>query len=338
MLTTRGQLVEDAVTGRKLKIEEQLLNITMATGQGAVTMEADSFAQVDPEDLIWSLGAELQPGDRVRCCGRLGFIGWHNDDGALVHLGKAEPRLYCGRSLPRGVCGGVTGAGRPCDSCVRLMQEMETQAIGGSPLDLNLKLNHVEYDVGTPRRQLHLANEIEKASTICGVHVKAWNGATFHSGDVVLVENGFVTHKRSQKRVALHHAYKPLLLSPLPNARTSTVELVRGNGARRVRGQGGVVISQEPLELVRGEVVFEVVVKKYAGSGNEGLEIGVTTTPPERVDMNAVREYCAVVHPSWISSDVRVNGLELSRRSPIYECEDTHVCARISLHRAAPSG
>ena len=35
-MATRGAWVEDAVTGRVLRIEEQLLNIEMAVGEGSV--------------------------------------------------------------------------------------------------------------------------------------------------------------------------------------------------------------------------------------------------------------------------------------------------------------
>ena len=290
-LISKGRLVEDAVTGRKLKIEEQLLNITMATGEGAVRAEGESLASVAAEDLEWSLGSHLSSGDRVRCGGRLGFIGWKNDEGARTFLGRsgeggAAARLYCGRNHTRGRCGGSDGAGpgngsgRPCDACQRLMAEV-TEEVGSSP---NWRMHHVEYDSGTPKRSLALANQIERASSICGVHVPAWNGATFRSGDVVIVANGHVTHKRTGKTVPLAHSYRPLPLSTLPNARTSTVELVRGNSARRVRGEGGVVITEEPLRLVNGQATFEVVVKKYAGNGNEGLEIGVTTTTPQAVN------------------------------------------------------
>lgn len=124
MLTHRGRLVEDAVTGHKLKIEQQLLHISMATGQHAVGMEGEALAPLPPEELVWTLGADLKPGDRVRCNGRMGWVGWHNDEGALVELGKAEPRLYCGRSLRRSVCGKGRGEGTPCASCCRLMEEV----------------------------------------------------------------------------------------------------------------------------------------------------------------------------------------------------------------------
>lgn len=283
-------MVEDAVTGHKLKIDEQLLNISMATGEGATAVESDAIAHVPPEDLVWTLGAELRAGDRVRHGDRMGFIGWHNDEGALVHVGKAEARLYCGRSLTSGTCGGTLGEGMPCASCVRLLREVD------SGTTLNLRLHHVEFDSGVPKRSLHLAHELERASPISGVHVKEWSGATFHSGDAVVVESGVVTHKKSQKSVKLHHMYRPLQLSTLPNARTSTVELVHGNGARRTHGQGGVVISAEPIELERGEATFEVVVKKYAGAGNEGIEVGVTT--------------CAAIRPVRNEALERVTGCE----------------------------
>ena len=48
---------------------------------------------------------------------------------------------------------------------------------------------------------------------------------------------------------------------------------------------------------------FEVVIKSQGGEGDEGLEVGVTTTAPEAADMNR-SDYCAsTVFPNWISSD-----------------------------------
>ena len=63
------------------------------------------------------------------------------------------------------------------------------------------------------------------------------------------------------------------------------------------------MISAEPLPLVRGELSFEVVIKSQGGEGDEGLEVGVTTTPPQRADMNR-SDYCAAtVMPNSLSSD-----------------------------------
>ena len=156
-------------------------------------------------------------GDRVRHSGRMGFIGFHNDEGALVHLGREDPRrFYCGwRNVQRGACGGSRGSGVPCDSCRRFKEDnAELLAATANP-----KLLHVEFDHGEPRRALLLAHELEKASSILGVHRQAWNGAAFVDGDSLTVENGVVTHKRLGKIVALAYGFKPLLLSTLPNAR-----------------------------------------------------------------------------------------------------------------------
>ena len=46
----------------RLKIEEQLLNITMATGEAAVQTEGEGLAHMASEDLEWSLGAHLCSG------------------------------------------------------------------------------------------------------------------------------------------------------------------------------------------------------------------------------------------------------------------------------------
>jgi hypothetical protein len=86
---------------------------------------------------------------------------------------------------------------------------------------------------------------------------------------VVYVEDGFVNHATSKKRVGLAYAYRPLRLSPLLNARTNSVEIEDGHVARRVRGQGGCVIGAEPLVFIDGVATFEVVVKRYAADGLE---------------------------------------------------------------------
>jgi hypothetical protein len=119
---------------------------------------------------------------------------------------------------------------------------------------------------------------------------------------VVAIEGGKVRHRHTNKEAPLAFAYKPMLLSTLPNARTSTTtEIVSGHRARRFGGRGGAVIGAEPLQFVDGRATFEVVIIKYAGGGNEGVEIGVTCTPPERI--NLAHDYAAAVRPSWMSSD-----------------------------------
>jgi hypothetical protein len=41
---------------------------------------------------------------------------------------------------------------------------------------------------------------------------------------------------------------------------------------------------------------------RYSGGGDEGLEVGVTTTKPEDIELST-RGYAASVSPSWFSSD-----------------------------------
>jgi hypothetical protein len=109
-------------------------------------------------------------------------------------------------------------------------------------------------------------------------------------------------HRRSLKRVKMDFTYRPLPLSTLANARTTrTTQIVHGNQARRTSGQGGAVIAAEPLVWVRGEASYEVVIKKQVGSGDEGVECGVTTVPPEAISL--AYDYAAIVRPSWFSSD-----------------------------------
>ena len=135
--------------------------------------------------------------------------------------------------------------------------------------------------------------------------MEAWHGSTFRNGDAVSVDgDGYVVSKRSAKRVGVDFAYVPLALATQPNARTaSTTRLVQGSSsqARRESGSGGCVMSAEPLKLVDGGVSYEVVIKKQHGHGNEGLEMGLTTIPPDRIAL--AYDYAAAVRPSWFSSD-----------------------------------
>ena len=314
-VAARGAWVEDAITGRVLKIEDQLLNITMATGAGAVAMDAATLAKTPAADLVWTRGAPLTSGDRVRHRGRLGYVGFKNDESATLSLGKADGaarRFCCGRERDlggggsNGKCGGLDGSGPLCQSCRRFNEE-------NAPLldaHANPRLHHIELDgtgladgVSAPTRTLLLAHDVEKASCITGVHRPEWTGSTFQSGDQVVVEAGHVTHVRSRKTVPLAYAYSAVALSTLPAARSATVELERDNVARRVRGSGGSVISAEPIPLEGGEATFEVVIKAQGGEGDEGLEVGVTTCRPDNADMNR-SDYCAAtIFPNWVSSD-----------------------------------
>ena len=262
-MATRGAWVEDAVTGRVLQIEEQLLNIEMAAGEGAVAADGADLAEMGDADLTWRRGAVLLPGDRVRHRGRRSTVGFHNDDGAAVTLGTAHghlptlPRFHCARNLHGRVCGGRDGAAPLCASCTRFGAETAPLLASGA----NPRLHHITFDGGgsPPERALLLAHEVEKAGAITGVHRAAWVGAAFQNGDVVVVEAGVVTHLASRKRVPLQHSYAPVPLSTLPSARSSTVDLAKENLARRdaARGSGGSVISAEPLPFVRGELSFE---------------------------------------------------------------------------------
>ena len=311
-----GKWVEDAITGRVLRIEDQLLAVTMASGEEAVQM---SVADAAPEDLVWSLGANLDEGDRVRRDGRFGTVGFRNEDRVRVLPGSTEQsfrRYFCGRNHAGGICGGEKrdGSSPPCHACRRFVEENLPMLTNRAA---NTRLVNVEYDAsdvaeggassmdevdGKARRELLLAHELEKASPICGVHREEWNGCAFRNGDVVVVERGQVTHATTHKTVPLQHSYKPLPLSPLLNARSSTVEITQGHVAKRVHGKGGCVMGMEPLAFVNGEASFEVVIKRQSGSGNEGLEVGVTTTEPKDVSMTH-RGYAASHAPSWFSSD-----------------------------------
>lgn len=116
-------------------------------------------------------------------------------------------------------------------------------------------------------------------------------------------------HKRSNKEAPLSFAYRPLLLSTRQLARTTTTtEIVGGHGnrARRFAGRGGAVMAEEPLKWVDGKASYEVVIHKYAGSADEGVEIGVTTTPPDqvrRLPSNPARPNPLLSDPSPALSD-----------------------------------
>ena len=65
---------------------------------------------------------------------------------------------------------------------------------------------------------------------------------------------------------------------------------------------GGAVLGARPLEFIDGKASFDVIVKKYAGDGDEGLELGVTTTKPEEA-APMPDDYATNVPRSWISCD-----------------------------------
>ena len=305
-----------AITGRQLLIEKQLLNISLATGEDALRTSGEEIGTFHKDDLVWTRGTtDLQPGDRVRHEGRLGFVGFTNDEGARMRLAKArrQPYFVCGR-VDRNdrVCGGDDGMKPACARCQSFKLEHRRALLEGARTPFCV---HVEFDGADDgahhaggsgaKRKLLLAHELEKASPICGTHVEAWHGSTFRNGDAVSVDgDGYVVSKRSAKRVGVDFAYVPLALATQPNARTaSTTRLVQGSSsqARRESGSGGCVMSAEPLKLVDGGVSYEVVIKKQHGHGNEGLEMGLTTIPPDRIAL--AYDYAAAVRPSWFSSD-----------------------------------
>lgn len=330
LTSSAGRQVEDAITGRTLLIDKQLLHISMATGDDAVSqpvawpralavlgpfgtgfgpswrrlvaavrpvlpccasrdhtawpsrvnerprrsqvkLSGEAIGRLPSDDVVWTLGATtLRPGDRVRHVHsrRLGYVGFKNGDGATVRLAAElrHVRFVCGRVVAGAVCGGADGKGSSCRACRRFLAE-NRQLADGARTALSV---HVEYDdepsggggpAAPPRRELLLAHEVERASALCGVHIEEWNGCAFQSGDVVAISDGVVTHRRSGKTAPLSFGYKPLLLSTLPNAKSSTVELVRGNGVKRVRGSGGVAFSASPIKPINGEVSFEVEVR-----------------------------------------------------------------------------
>ena len=293
-------------------------------------MSGEGIGRLHSDDLVWTRGAVLQAGDRVRLGSRLGFVGF-DDDGAPMRLGSLTQPSSSGRALPTGgVCGGSDGKGRV--SLVLAISGRAPRQLVEADVHLSLC---VEFDERRPRlssgggrsrassgerggrgpgaagagasssdrHALHLASELGRAYPICGVHIAAWNGCAFHNGDSVAVQDdGLVVHRRSLKRVKMDFAYRPLPLSTLANARTTrTTQIVHGNQARRTSGQGGAVIAAEPLVWVRGEASYEVVIKKQVGGGDEGVECGVTTVPPESISL--AYDYAAVVRPSWFSSD-----------------------------------
>ena len=98
---------------------------------------------------MWTLGdPTLASGDRVRANGRLGFVGWHNDEKARVQFGTEQgytKRLYCGRNVgARALGGGNEGDGRcgpdkgpACASCRRFL-EANQSLLGDESRNVNL--------------------------------------------------------------------------------------------------------------------------------------------------------------------------------------------------------
>jgi hypothetical protein len=60
--------------------------------------------------------------------------------------------------------------------------------------------------------------------------------------------------------------------------------LVRGELSVEMVPISPLCLRTSPLYLpqVRGELSFEVVIKSQGGEGDEGLEVCVTATPPQR--------------------------------------------------------
>ena len=109
-------------------------------------MSGEGIGRLHSDDLVWTRGAVLQAGDRVRLGSRLGFVGFRNDDGAPMRLGNnlTQPVFICGRALPTGgVCGGSDGKGRACRSCLRFLAEHRGSLVEGGRTPLSV---HVEFD------------------------------------------------------------------------------------------------------------------------------------------------------------------------------------------------
>eukprot|EP00931_Biecheleriopsis_adriatica_P054644 TRINITY_DN32178_c0_g1_i1.p1 TRINITY_DN32178_c0_g1~~TRINITY_DN32178_c0_g1_i1.p1 ORF type:complete len:268 (+),score=49.21 TRINITY_DN32178_c0_g1_i1:18-821(+) len=101
---------------------------------------------------------------------------------------------------------------------------------------------------------------------------------------------------------------KPWCLSPMPQAKSESIQLLRreedgdaAKHAKRTSGQGGVVMSQEPIPWVGDRAAFEVVIEENDGPGHEGLEIGITNEGPDRLAVHS--GYAVLTRPSWVSSD-----------------------------------
>ena len=54
-------------------------------------------------------------------------------------------------------------------------------------------------------------------------------------------------------------------------------------------------MSAEPLAFINGTATFEVLIQKYDDVSKarrpEGIEVGVTTTPPEEIDIVSSHGY-----------------------------------------------
>lgn len=71
---------------------------------------------------------------------------------------------------------------------------------------------------------------------------------------------------------------------------------------KRLEGQGVVALSIDPIPVIDGVPVFEVVINEVDQSGSlEGVEIGITHNPREGLRMHP--GYAVLTRPSWVSSD-----------------------------------
>lgn len=71
---------------------------------------------------------------------------------------------------------------------------------------------------------------------------------------------------------------------------------------RRLEGQGVVACSLDPIPVIEGVAAFEVVINEMDRSGaSEGVEIGITDSPPDKVLMH--QGYAVLAKSSWVSSD-----------------------------------
>eukprot|EP00930_Biecheleria_cincta_P029782 TRINITY_DN20675_c0_g1_i1.p1 TRINITY_DN20675_c0_g1~~TRINITY_DN20675_c0_g1_i1.p1 ORF type:complete len:211 (+),score=38.79 TRINITY_DN20675_c0_g1_i1:40-672(+) len=70
----------------------------------------------------------------------------------------------------------------------------------------------------------------------------------------------------------------------------------------RLEGRGVVACSVDPIPWIDGVAAYEVVINEMDKSGaSEGVEIGVTDSPPDRLKMH--EGYAVLATPSWVSSD-----------------------------------
>lgn len=98
-----------------------------------------------------------------------------------------------------------------------------------------------------------------------------------------------------------------------PYAKTHYVDLCEDRISARTSKRGaqnanrGIVLSESPVPWISGVKAFEVVIDEMRsdeyGWGDEGVEVGITTTTPDDWLLSRDVSHACCHEPSWVSSD-----------------------------------